>query len=85
MAHNHLGNDFDDVSVGDIKIVCAWRLFYRTDGNVRPNDGLKIVRHLQGDDLKGYAHGHQKQYYDKHGEPTLLSTAFFDEDGVIDR
>ena len=60
--------------------------FTDTDGNVRlSNDGwVKIVRHLQGDDLKGYAHGHQKQYYDKHGEPTLLSTGFFDEDGVID-
>ena len=35
-----------------------------------------MVDHLADAELRGYAHGHKKQYYDRHGNPTTKSTSF---------
>ena len=59
------------------------------DGDVRLNGGwVKVRSHLSVDELEAkddgkYGHGHRKQYYDKDGNPTSLSTEFFDTKGVI--
>ena len=52
------------------------------DGNVPLSDGgwVKVIDHLEGADLEGYVHGHRKQYYDRHGNPTGQSRGFFSID-----
>ena len=48
------------------------------DGNVPLSNGgwVKVIDHLEGADLRGYVHGHLKQYYDKNGNPTTLARSF---------
>ena len=50
------------------------------DGKVKlPDDSwVKIIDHLSGDDLDGFAHGHRDQYYDKDDNPTGQAKGFFD-------
>ena len=52
------------------------------DGNVPLSNGgwVKVVGHLSGAELRGYVHGHLKQYYDRRGNPTHQSTGFFSID-----
>ena len=50
-------------------------------GKVRLDNGwVKIIDHLSGDDLDGFAHGHRDQYYDRDGNPTGQAKGFFDID-----
>ena len=52
------------------------------DDDVRlSNDGwVKIIDHLSGDDLDGFAHGHLYEYYDKRGNSTGKAMGFFSID-----
>ena len=48
-------------------------------GNVPLSNGgwVKVVDHLEGTDLDGYAHGHRNQYYGKNGKTTKQNTEFY--------
>ena len=41
---------------------------------------MKIIDHLSGDDLDGFAHGHLDEYYDKRGNSTGKAMGFFSID-----
>ena len=52
---------------------------------LRNGSFMKVVDHLSDTELKelqggGYKHGHRHQYYDRNGNETTPSTAFFDID-----
>ena len=56
---------------------------------LRNGSFMKVVDHLEEAELRRlqgglYKHGHRNQYYDRNGNPTTPSTAFFDIDGLYD-
>ena len=56
---------------------------------LRNGSFMKVVDHLEDAELRRlqgglYKHGHRNQYYDRNGNPTTPSTAFFDIDGLYD-